>query len=152
MAPADRCSQRGAPQECFPLKSEPPPVLKGKQGLSWGRWPRARGQLCPSYALRGGQGGGIAGFASGGLLGPRRVAQCWVGLGLPRTSEAVLGRGERWWAAPGEQGYGAWSPAKPSLLALRSSGPSLPPEDISPGDTRGLWPGSLWPRPQDVGL
>lgn len=151
MAPADCCSQRGAPQECFLLKSEPPPVLKGKQGLSWGRWPRARGS-CTPHMLSGVAGRGKMWLCQWRSTGTTQSGSVLGGIGAPQNLRSCFGQRGRQWAAPGEQGYGAWSPAKPSLLALRSSGPSLPPGDISPGDTRGLWPGSLWPRPQDAGL
>lgn len=45
--------------------------------------------------LVAGREGGSSDYVSGGLTWPSGMAQCWMGEGLPRASEAALGRGER---------------------------------------------------------
>lgn len=100
MAPPDHSSQMGAPQECFPLQSEPLNPTNAQRetrlvlGLvTWGTEDSCL--LCPSHILGVSGEGRRSGCASGGLTWPSRVAQRWVGEGLLGLSEAALDRGER---------------------------------------------------------
>lgn len=90
----------GAPQECFPLQSEPLNPANAQRetrlvlGLvTWGMEDSCL--LCPSHILGVGGEERRSGCASGGLTWPSRVAQRWVGEGLLGVSEAALDRGER---------------------------------------------------------
>lgn len=88
MAPPDHCSQMGGPQECFPLRPEPPTNIQKE----WSPGAQRTATYCvPSHTLGAGGEGGSSASASG--------HRTWVGGDSPEPQKLVGQRGQHILAA-----------------------------------------------------